>query len=232
VRSCDHGEYSPCATVRAGVATTLATLTLLPLLIGPPSLIVAEPPANEDPGITSEPESAAEPVPPPASAQKREWMLVIAPGFDYVIGPKANPYRALGGGFRFGGHAIKWAGAKGHFLVGGGPILHYSYIADKTSDKIHIVTVNGDLLLGGGKQRWGVYWHLTAGLGYLQASDGQTNTNIRTLGARAATGVGGYAKIVDRFSLGALVDVGWAGGTWVNALITANIHFGRRGDPL
>src|SRR5690606_4259776 len=128
------------------------------------------------------------------------------------IGPKLNPYRALGGGFRFGGHAIKWAGAKGRFLVGGGPILQYSYLKDRDyDDAIHLVTVNGDLLLGGGKQRWGIYWHLTAGLGYLSAFDAQSGAKISTVGARAATGVGGYGKINDRFSLGALVDVGWAG---------------------
>ena len=208
-------------------------LALLPLMIGPTPLAVVEP-ASEEPAVgseaISEPEQA---VPAPtAGAQKREWMLVIAPGFDYIAGARQS-FRALGGGLRFGGHAIKWAGAKGRFLVGGGPIMHYSYLKDPDfGDVVHLFTVNGDLLLGGGNQRFGVYWHLTAGLGYMGAFDAQTDTRINTLGARGGTGVGGFGKINDRFSLGALVDFGWAAGLWVNALVTANIHFGRRGDPL
>jgi hypothetical protein len=230
--------------------TLASTITLCSLLLGPGDLpttalgvpspqvlnevrdtIEAQaPPADE----AAPPAQAAEPAPAsePASATKREWMLVIAPGFDYIRGPSLNPYRAIGGGFRFGGHAILWAGKKGHFLVGGGPILQYSYVKDQFGDSIHLVTINGDLLLGGGNKRFGIYWHLSAGPGYLEAHDGQTNTRVRTFGARAATGLGGFAKVHDRFSIGALVDFGWAGGVWVNALLTANIHFGRRGDPL
>lgn len=223
-----------------------STLTLLSLFISPSTLTAAveEPAATVEDTLRDsamarvEAPSEAAPVaeaaaePPPASATKREWMLVIAPGFDYIIGAR-NSFRALGGGLRFGGHAMLWTGAKGHFLVGGGPILHYSYITDPAQkDVLHLLTLNGDLLLGGGNKRFGVYWHLTTGLGYLGASDGQTDTTIKTLGVRAATGLGGFGKINDRFSLGALVDFGWAGGVWVNALLTANIHFGRRGDPL
>lgn len=214
------------------LASTAPTLALLSLLIGPAE---AEPvPPTEGPNEPTEavevaPEAAVE---APPSNKKREWMLVIAPGFDYIRG-RQNAYRALGGGFRFGGHAMLWTGKKGHFLVGGGPMLHYSFVKDpEAQDALHLVTANGDLLLGGGNQRFGIYWHLTAGLGFLDASDGQTDTRLRTVGARAATGVGGFGKINDRFSLGALVDFGWAGGLWVNALVTANIHFGRRGDPL
>lgn len=215
------------------VSTVACTFALLPLLIGPPPLLLAEPPASDEPAATAEPSSETpEPQPTPTSAQKREWMLVIAPGFDYIAGSR-QAFRALGGGFRFGGHAIKWAGGKGRFLVGGGPILHYAYLRDPDyDDTIHLVTVNGDLLLGGGNQRWGIYWHLTFGVGYFAAVDGQTDTRIQTFGARAGSGVGGFGKINDRFSLGALVDFGWAAGLWVNALVTANIHFGRRGDPL
>ncbi|MCA9700144.1 MAG: hypothetical protein KC431_21650 [Myxococcales bacterium] len=196
---------------------------------------------DEAPEPESESEKPAVEGPVPAEApnaielpsnKKREWMLVIAPGFDYVIGSK-NSFKALGGSFRFGGLATSWTGAKGHFLVGGGPMIHYTYLKDPDfEDVIHLATVNGDLILGGGNQRWGVYWHLTLGLGVLSALDAQTNTKITTFGARAGSGVGGFGKINDRFSLGALVDFGWAGGLWVNALITANIHFGRRGDEL
>ena len=149
------------------VSTVACTFALLPLLIGPPPLLLAEPPASDEPAATAEPSSETpEPQPTPTSAQKREWMLVIAPGFDYIAGSR-QAFRALGGGFRFGGHAIKWAGGKGRFLVGGGPILHYAYLRDPDyDDTIHLVTVNGDLLLGGGNQRWGIYWHLTFGVGY------------------------------------------------------------------
>ena len=217
------------------MALTLSTLSLLPLLIGPTPLVEATPAAGDEPQPVESSEAeapAAEPEPVPASAQKREWMLVIAPGFEYIKGSR-NSFTALGGGFRFGGHAIKWAGKKGHFLVGGGPMLHYSYLEDRDfGDVLHLVTANGDLLLGGGNQRFGIYWHATFGLGYLGGTDAQTNTKIKTLGARAATGVGGFGKVNDRFSLGAVVDFGWAAGLWVNALVTANIHFGRRGDPL
>jgi hypothetical protein len=211
------------------MALTLSTLTLLPLLIGPSP----EPPSSTDASSEAESAELADPAPPTStSGQKREWMLVIAPGFDYVAGAR-QAFKAYGGGFRLGGHAIKWAGAKGRFLVGGGPMLHYTYLKDPDfNDTLQLVTANGDLLLGGGNQRFGVYWHATAGLGYLAAFDAQTNTKIQTVGVRAATGIGGFGKINDRFSVGALVDFGWAGGLWVNALLTANVHFGRRGDPL
>ena len=52
---------------------------------------------------------------------------------------------------------------------------------------------------------------------------------INFIGARAAAGLGGFGKITDRFSLGGLVDFGWAGGLWVNGMLTANLHFGRDG---
>jgi hypothetical protein len=224
------------------VAVHLPSLTLFLAINGAPDVGPALPDDVLQASLSTAPEApeeASEPAPPtdgaasveapPPSTTKREWMLVIAPGFDYIRGPQ-NAYTALGGGFRFGGHAML---LKGHFLVGGGPVLHYSFFKDKVAnDTLHLVTVNGDLLLGGGGPRWGVYWHLTAGLGYLAASDGQTGTKIGTVGARGAAGVGGYGKVHDRFSIGALVDFGWAGGLWVNALVTANIHFGRRGDPL
>lgn len=198
-----------------------AVLVSLPLLIEPTPLMKVLPP----------PDPAESKLPPQFIAQKREWMLVIAPGFDYIDGlPR---FRALGGGFRLGGHAIKWTGERGRVLLGAGPILHYAYLQDPDyDDAIHLVTVNGDLLIGGGNKRWGLYWHLTAGLGYMKAFDAQTNAKLQTLGARGATGVGGFGKINDRVSLGALVDFGWAAGLWVNTSITANVHFGRRGDPL
>lgn len=190
------------------------------------------PPPAADSADASAGAPAPETPPVPASAMKREWMIVIAPGFDYLIGPR-NLYRAIGGGGRFGLHAIKWAGKKGRFLVGGGPVLHYSYIKDATAnDVIHLATANGDLLLGGGNQRFGVYWHLTAGFGYLGAYDGATDLIFHTAGARLGTGLGGFGKIGKRFSLGALFDFGYAGGVWINGLVTANIHFGRRGDPI
>jgi hypothetical protein len=217
----------------------LALLVSPPELEGPP-LAARIAPAESAPSSTETTPSSTASTPAPTVAPegaattgpKREWMLVIAPGFDYLIGPK-NVYRALGGGGRFGAHAIKWAGKRGRFLVGGGPIVHYTYFRDTAAqDTLHLATLNGDLLLGGGNQRFGVYWHATIGFGYLQAVDGATDSVIRSFGARMASGVGVFGKIVDRFSLGVLVDVGWAGGVWINPLLTANIHFGRRGDPL
>lgn len=213
----------------------VASLALCSVLLGPGDLAAGlegpEPAPEAEPADAGEVADTSE-VAAPSSASKREWMLVISPAFDYVIGFK-NAFRALGGGLRFGGHAVSWIGKKGHFLVGGGPIIHYSYLSDEVNaDVLHLVTVNGDLILGGGNKRWGVYWHLTTGFGYLGASDGATGTKLHLPGVRAATGIGGFAKIVDRFSLGALVDFGYAGGIWINPMITANIHFGRKGDPL
>ena len=169
---------------------------------------------------------------PSGLTRKREWMLVLSPGFDFVRGP-GNAWRALGGGFRFGAHALTWGGKKGRFLVGGGPFVHYSYLRDgPNDDTIHLATFDGELMLGGGNQRFGVYWHLVGGVGYLGARDGATGITVHAPGVRGATGVGGFGKIVDRFSIGALVDFGWAGGVWINAMLTANVHFGRKGDEL
>lgn len=195
-------------------------------------------PAPVDPAAPPTADPAAAPAAAPDTGEmkipKKEWMLVIAPGVDYIRGPSSNPYTALGGGARVGGHAVKWGGGKGHFFIGGGPILHYSYIKDRDfDDVIHLFTVNGDLLVGGGGPgKWAVYGHLTGGLGYLSAFDAQTRARIQTLGARGGLGVGGFGKVNDRFSIGGLVDFGWAGGLWVNALATFNIHFGRGGQDL
>ncbi|NVB43222.1 hypothetical protein G6O69_35690 [Pseudenhygromyxa sp. WMMC2535] len=220
------------------MTTSIFALALLSSLIEPEPVVddPIEAEAQEEAGEVEGAEEGAsgeelEPM-PPAKVGKREWMLVVSPGFDYVVGPQ-KAYEALGGGFRLGGLATKWAGAKGHFLVGGGPMIHYTYLKDPDfQDVLHLATVNGDLVLGGGNQRWALYWHLTLGFGVLSAKDAQTSSSLTTFGARAASGIGGYGKINDRFSLGALVDFGWAGGLWVNTLLTANIHFGRRGDPL
>lgn len=161
---------------------------------------------------------------------KKEWMLIVAPGFEYV---DLGLARALGGGLRLGGHAILWGGKRGNFLIGGGPVLQYTFLRDpEFDDSLHLATLNAEMIIGGGmQQRWAVYGHLLTGLGYARVIDASGLT-INTVGIRAAAGVGAFGKINKRFSLGALVDVGWAAGVWVNAMVTANIHFGRRGQKL
>lgn len=229
------------------MAGFVGSVVLFPLLFNPPAqfaipegpqpadvtagLEAAEPaasPAVADPSAAPDPAAApAADAPPPPTRDKKEWLLVIAPGGDYIT---ARYWRAYGGGFRLGGHALKWAGSNNSFLVGGGPVLHYTFLKDPDfNDAIHLATVNGELILGGGnRKKFGVYGHALLGLGYLRAVDGSGLT-INFIGARAAAGLGGFGKITDRFSLGGLVDFGWAGGLWVNGMLTANLHFGRDG---
>ncbi len=230
------------------MAGLVGSVVLLPLLFNPPAqyavpegplaadvvdgLEAAEPAADPAAAPAVDPAAPAAPLgegaaPTPPARDKKEWMLVIAPGGDYI---KAKNWKAVGGGFRLGGHAIKWGGSNHGFLVGGGPVLHYTYLKDPDfNDAIHLATVNGELILGGGNRgKFGVYGHVLLGLGFLRAVDGSGLT-ISTLGARGAAGLGGFGKINKRFSLGALVDFGWAGGLWINGMLTANIHFGRDG---
>lgn len=206
-----------------------------PLLAQPSDLPAAysETEPEAEPAATAE-VPAAEPVAlPDMQLPKKEWMVVISPGFDYLSAFGA--YTALGGGARVGAHAVLWGGAEGHFFVGGGPVLQYTFFKDREfDDTLHLFTVNGDFIIGGGGAgKWGVYGHMVLGLGYFAVRDAQTDTSIGGFGARAGAGVGGFGKITDRFSLGGLVDVGYAGaGIWINPMITANIHFGRGGQDL
>lgn len=160
--------------------------------------------------------------------ERREWAIHIAPAFDYMTFDNAGvDLKILGGGLRVGGHKSL---QKGGFFISGGPILHYTYLteADKvgTPDKLHIITVNADMLLGGGGKKVLGYFHATFGLGGLVGQDGDTNTSIATIGVRAAAGAGLHGYITERFSMGTIFDVGWSGfGLWLNPMLVFNIHF-------
>ncbi len=115
-------------------------------------------------------------------------------------------------------------------MIGGGPSLQYTYLFDKPNkDKVHLATVNGDMIIGGGKPDMiAAYFHLTAGLGVLSAKDGATGIKITFLGARAASGVGLYGHVAKRITLGVLVDFGWMGGLGVDAFATLGFHLGKK----
>ena len=60
-------------------------------------------------------------------------------------------YSAMGPALRFGGWITRWFG---NFMIGGGPVLNYSLLFDpKYGDRVHLATINGDLIIGGGKYR-------------------------------------------------------------------------------
>ena len=136
-------------------------------------------------------------------------------------------FGAYGPALRFGGWASRWIG---NFMVGGGPVLHYSYLTESgpAKDHLQLFTLQGDLLLGGGRyEKFAIYGHVTLGGGIMSAKDGASGISLTLPGVRLAAGVGGHGYITPRFSLGALADFGYLGGLGVDLLITANVHFGR-----
>jgi len=169
---------------------------------------------------------AGEPAPaavegPQPRGKRKEWALHLAPAFDYF--GLFGDYAGYGGGFRFAGHRNLRVGG---FYIGGGPVMHYTYLGDSTGDAVHLFTVGPDMLIGGGTDKFTAYGHLTFGLGVVSAADGATDARITTVGARAAAGVGAYGYVTPKISVGALVDVGWAFALWLNPMLTVNFHFG------
>ncbi len=187
-------------------------------------------PADAETGETDS--SAAPPpgdpsaAPPPAETSKRkhkEWNLQLQPGGEFLV---AGTYTAYGPAFRFAAWKQGW---RGGFMVGGGPALHYGYMIDPAvQDRLGILTFNGDFIIGGGSyEKFAVFFHATLGLGLLHASDGATDTSFLLPGFRATAGVGGYGKVTERISIGALVDFGYYGAIGIDAMITLGFHFGK-----
>lgn len=158
---------------------------------------------------------------PPAFNQ---WSMDLAPGASFVFG---QGYRAIGGGLRVNAWNHAW---RGNFLVGGGPSIHYNYIADRVNeDVVHLGTANGDFIVGGGRpDRVAAYFHVTAGLGVIAVRDGATGLHVVSLGARAGGGAGLYGHVTKRVTLGFLVDAGWMGGLGLDTFLTLGFQFEKR----
>ena len=173
-----------------------------------------------------DPPTAESDAPPPGDptadasgkTRARDRVLVVQPGGTFM--PSFGLY---GPGVRIGGWFQRWIGG---FMVGGGPLLHYSYTFGGGTTFGNL-TVNGDFIIGGGKfQKFAVYGHLTAGLGVAHASSG--SVSAIGPGARLMFGAGGYGHITKRISLGALVDAGFTSNglaVGVDAFLTLGFHF-------
>lgn len=179
-----------------------------------------------------ETDAAAEPAPEDGKVRAKEWQLQIAPGGEFFVFPwlgvEAGDGLIAGGPTaKFSAHKIGW---RGRFMIGGGPSLHYSFMKETKDppDRLHWFTLNGDFVVGGGQyQKFAVYGHLMLGAGILSGYDADTDTKLGVLPAgRALVGVGGYGHITKRISLGLLVDFGFPGT--IDALVTANFHFGKK----
>lgn len=171
------------------------------------------------------PPSETPPAAPEVTDRFNRWSLQIAPGAEFIFGGDWNAY---GPNVRFGGWVHAW---RGKFMVGGGPALHYTYLIDNSpqEDKLQIITVNGDFVIGGGiPDKIAGYAHLTAGLGAMYGEDGATGARILLPGIRGAAGGGLHGFVHRMVSLGALVDFGWYGGLGVDAFLTVGIHFKKK----
>lgn len=162
--------------------------------------------------------------PPPEAARpprKGEWEIHVAAGGTFVFG---LGYSAMGPALRFGGWITRWFG---NFMIGGGPALNYSLLFDpKYGDRVHLATINGDLIIGGGKYRKVAgFGHIVLGGGLLFAYDAQTDQSFFFPGIRAALGGGVRGWLTQRISLGGLVDFGVIGGLGVDAYLTLGVHF-------
>jgi hypothetical protein len=176
----------------------------------------------------AEPSAQSQSSPADVSAVPRrfnQWSLQIMPGGEFIFGAG---YKAYGPNFRFAPWVHAW---RGKFMVGGGPSIQYAYLIDQapSGDYLHFFTVNGDLVIGGGKpDKIAAFAHVTGGLGVISAKDGQTGLKITTLGVRAAAGAGLFGFVHRMVSLGVLVDVGYLGGVGVDTYLTLGLHFGRK----
>ena len=98
---------------------------------------------------------------------------------------------------------------------------------------MHLITPNVDMAIGGGgRKKWALYLHGVAGIG-VALGDNLAGQSFVVPAARLAGGVGAFGRINRRLSIGLLTDVGYAGfGLWIEGMVTLNVHFGRRGQPL
>lgn len=179
--------------------------------------------------MTHEQAAMAQPAPATEEADAvperfNQWSLQLAAGPSFMVGPG---WSATGAIARFGAIGHAW---RGHFLIGGGPTVSHWYARDAVhDDTIHLTTLNGDLVIGGGvANKFALYGHATLGLGYLSARDGATGIRIKMPGGRSSAGMGGHVYLGNRFSVGGLVDFNFWGGLSVDAVVTLNVHFGRK----
>ena len=155
-----------------------------------------------------------------------QWNLHVAPTFTYLRGFQ-GAWKAVGGGARLGAWKLGW---RQNFMIGGGPVVVFNYVKDKANDDtIMGATLNGDLLVGGGKaNKFAVYGHLTLGLGVVSFRDGATNTSGILPWGQGRIGAGGHYYVNDKISVGLLADFG--GGfthVAVDAMLTLGVHFGK-----
>jgi hypothetical protein len=199
------------------------TSSILPMLL---VFALGPEPAVDEPAPTEPPPAAQGSASTPA--KYNQWHVQIAPQFAWVQGIGQQNWKALGGGLRFGAWNMAW---RKRFLIGGGPSLNYTYLADSVAqDKIHSFLLNGDMAIGGGiPDKFAGYFHLMLGLGVASVKDGATQTGAVLPWGAAKAGFGLHGYIVPKFSLGALVDFGPGFGfISVDAFITANVHFGKK----
>ncbi len=159
-----------------------------------------------------------------SSVRISEWQLQIAPGAEFFV--FGDTVVGNGPAFKLAAQRVWWIS---HFMIGSGPSLQYSSLieTEEPKDKIHQITFNGDFVIGGGSfEKFAIYAHLMLGLGIASVHDGETDDKLTTFWARAVGGLGGWVHITPKFSLGALVDVGWPG--IVDALLTVGFHVGRQ----
>jgi hypothetical protein len=221
-------KFSASATSRSPMLAPLLFVLLSPPSPPSPALMKQPPPDESSESVAAseaEGENASEsegPKPAESGREGPEFLLHVGAGAELIVGR----FQAYGPSLRLGAWGSSW---RNHFMIGGGAVVHYSYLVDKPNqDNLHYFTFGGDMAIGGGTyEKFAVYAHLTFGGGILAAKDGATNTSLLVPGIRAAAGVGGYGYITPRFSLGALVDFGYFGTLGLDVLLTANVHFGR-----
>lgn len=184
-----------------------------------------DPVAAQGPAPTSTAVATERKPPPSGHDRYNRWSLNVAPGTEFIL---FGPLTIYGPTLRVGTWVHKW---RGRLMFGGGPALQYTYLVDNVNsgDKIHLATVNGDLVIGGGRaDKYALYGHLTFGAGLLAGYDAQTQTRLLLPGLRAAGGIGGHYFFGDAFSVGVLADIGFAGGVALDTFVVAALHFGRR----
>ena len=175
--------------------------------------IEALPPEGETVHQPAEPATTGEAIArkPAADERRPDWALRFFGGYT-LIHPGV-PFH--GGHFGVGVHASQRFGKRRRGYIGGGPRLHYRGVRNSTTNltagasggsTFHEFGPEGDLLIGGGSDKFVALLSLRLGLGLGAARDGVTSHNFLT-----GWGMGGVmllGKITPRWSLGGHAEAG------------------------
>lgn len=144
-----------------------------------------------------------------------DWVLRVFGGYSRTD-PAAFIFNH-GGHVGLAAHASRPFGARGRGYIGGGPRLHYRGIRrlEPAYLTLHQFGTEGDLLLGGGSDKFVGLFSLRLGLGLtsdrIRSHDGLYRSSSTGFGGWLLGGIGVRGKIAGRWSVGGHAEAGITG---------------------